>query len=84
MKLSDFSKKDLEHYNLREKATPDVFVYVAIKRRMYKLPKSVITSQTLTEKRLNAHGYHQSRFTPGLWTHKWRPIYFTLVVDDLG
>eukprot|EP00804_Cyclotella_cryptica_P021956 CCRYP_000903-RA/>CCRYP_000903-RA protein AED:0.16 eAED:0.16 QI:0/0/0/1/1/1/4/0/960 len=33
---------------------------------------------------LNAHGYHQSKLVPGLWKHIWRPIQFTLVVDDFG
>ena len=51
---------------------------------MYRLPQSGILAQTLLEKRLNAHGYHQSRFTPGLWTHNWQPICFTLVVEDFG
>ena len=51
---------------------------------MYGLLQSGILDQTLLGKRLNAHGYHQSRFMPGLWTHKWRPICFTLVVDDFG
>ena len=84
MKLSDFPEKVIEHYNLREKANPYVFVYFAIKRGMYGLTQSGIIPQTLLEKRLNAHGNHQSRFTPGLWTHEWRPICFTLVVDDFG
>ena len=84
VKLLDFPEKVIEHYNLREKATQDGFVYVAIKLGMYWLPQSGILAQTLLEKRLNAHGYHRSRFTPGLWTHKWRSICFTLVVDDFG
>ena len=29
-------------------------------------------------------GYRQSKLTPGFWTHDWRPISFTLVVDDFG
>ena len=29
-------------------------------------------------------GYHPVQFTPGLWTHVWRPVKFTLVVDDFG
>ncbi|KAL7480508.1 LOW QUALITY PROTEIN: hypothetical protein ACHAW6_006199, partial [Cyclotella cf. meneghiniana] len=33
----------------------------------------------LLEKRLNAKGFAQSRFTPGLWTHESKPIQFTLV-----
>ncbi|KAL7474558.1 hypothetical protein ACHAW6_000533, partial [Cyclotella cf. meneghiniana] len=24
------------------------------------------------------------KLVPGLWTHKWRPIAFTLVVDNFG
>ena len=36
------------------------------------------------EERLGDEGYHQSERTPGLWTHEWRPICFTLVVDDFG
>ena len=84
MKLSDFPEKVIEHYNLCEKATPNGFVYVAIKWGMYGLPQSVILAQTLLEKRLNAHGYHQIRITPGLWTHEWWPICFKLVVDDFG
>jgi len=84
MKLSDFPENVIKHYNLREMATPDGFVYVAIKRGMYGLPQSGILAQELLEKRLNAHGYRQSKFTPGLWTHDWRPICFTLVVDDFG
>lgn len=36
------------------------------------------------EKRLNTHGYFQSKLVPGLWSHEWRPIQFTLVVDDFG
>ena len=83
-KLSDFPEKVIEHYNLREKATPDGFVYVTIKRGMYRRTQSGIIAQTLLVKHLNAHGYHQIRCTPGLWTHEWRPICFTLVVKDFG
>ena len=36
----------------------------------------------LLQKRLNRHGYHQSKLVPGLWKHDTRPIQFTLVVDD--
>ena len=84
MKLSDFPESVIFHYNLSEKATPDGFVYVAIKRGMYGLPQSGILAQELLETRLNAHGYHQSKITPSMWTHAWRPIYFTLVVENFG
>ena len=64
--------------------TPDGFVYVTIKHEMYELPQSGILAQALLETRINDHGYHQSKITPGLWTHEWRPICFMLVVDDFG
>ena len=28
--------------------------------------------------------YRQSKLVPGLWKHDWRPIQFTLVVNDFG
>ena len=51
---------------------------------MYGLPQSGLIAQQLLEKRLNAHGYQQSGLVDGLWTHDWRPISFSLVVDDFG
>ena len=51
---------------------------------MYGLPQVGLLAQKLLKKRLAKHGYKQSDVTPGLCTHKWRPIYFSLVVDDFG
>ena len=51
---------------------------------MYGLPQAGIIAQLLLEERLATHGYHQSKTTPGLWTHDTRPISFSLVVDDFG
>ena len=53
-------------------------------RGMYGLPQSGLLANELLEKRLNTHGYYQSKYFPGLWKHKWRPVQFTLVVDDFG
>ena len=33
---------------------------------------------------LQKQGYIKSKATPSFWTHAWRPISFTLVVDDFG
>ena len=35
-------------------------------------------------KRLNNKGNQQSETTPGFWTNDWRPICFSLGVDDFG
>ena len=84
MKISYFPESVISHYNLGEKATPDGFVYVAIKRGMYGLPQSGILAQTPLETRLNAHGYQYSNITPSMWTLGWRPICFTLIVENFG
>ncbi len=51
---------------------------------MYGLPQAGILANKYLEKRLNEHGYHQSDYTNGLWSHESRPIQFALCVDDFG
>ena len=51
---------------------------------MYGLPQTGLLAQQLLEKRLEKHGYTQSKQTPGLWKHESRPICFSLVVDNSG
>ena len=72
----------IEEYNLHHKATKDGYVYVSVFKGMYDLPQSRIIAQKLPEERLGKEGYEQSQFTPGLWSHKWRPVQFSLMVDD--
>jgi hypothetical protein len=47
---------------------------------MYGLPQSGLLANKLLEK----HGYIQSKFVPGSWKHKTRPILFFLTVGDFG
>ena len=51
---------------------------------MYGLPYEGLIAQELLKKILEEHGYTKSQMTPGLWSHKWCPIQFTLVVDHFG
>jgi hypothetical protein len=51
---------------------------------MYGLPQAGILTNILLAKRLAKHGYSPVPHTHGLWTHKWRPIKLSLVVDDFG
>ena len=76
MKLSYFPEDVIEHYQLKDKVDAKGFVYVKIMKGMYGLPHAGIIAQKLLEERLNKHGYHQSKFTPGFWTHESRPICF--------
>ncbi len=51
---------------------------------MYRLPQAGKLAQDQLSKRLNKVGYYQRKTTPGYWKHEWRPISFTLVVDNFG
>ena len=55
-----------------------------IVKGMNVIPQAREIANQLTVKRLRRFGYHPTHFTPGLWTHVWRPVKLTLVVDDFG
>ena len=82
--ITNMPEDAIKHYNLRDKATPDGYVYCEIQKGMYGLPQAGIIAQQLLEERLKKHGYCQSQTTPGLWKHDTRPISFSLVVDNFG
>ena len=71
-------------YNLRNKVHTDGAVYIKIQKGMYGLPQAGMLANKLLKHRLAKHGYYEVRHTPGYWRHTWRPIDFTLVVDDFG
>ncbi len=84
MKLNEIPNEVIKEYKLREKATTNGSIYIKAKQGMYGLPQSGLLANELLKKRLNKHGYQQSKLVPGLWKHDTRPIKFTLVVDDFG
>ena len=51
---------------------------------MYGLAEAGVLANKLISSHLEREGYYQCQFTPSLWRHTWRPITFTLVVDDFG
>ena len=51
---------------------------------MYGLRQAGRLANKQLEKVLATGGYYLSKYTPGLYLHKTRPISFTLVVDDFG
>jgi hypothetical protein len=71
----------IEAYNLLP-LVHNGHIYVEIRRGMYGLPQAGILANQLLTERLEPHRYYQCCHTPGLWRHKWRPIMFSLVVDD--
>jgi hypothetical protein len=84
LKLSNIPDEVIKKYKLREKATKNGSVYIKAKQGMYSLRQSGLSANKLFKKRLNEHGYRQSKLVPGLWQHNTRPIQFTLVVDNFG
>jgi hypothetical protein len=84
IKIDDIPNEIIVEYNLCDKVSNDGHIYVEIQKGMYGLPQAGILAQELLEKQLNEHDYSQSKVVPGLWTHKIRPISFTLVVNDFG
>jgi hypothetical protein len=51
LRIADMPDNVIEHYNLRDKATPDGYIYCEIKKGMYSLPKASIIAQQLLEER---------------------------------
>ena len=60
------------------------FVYVKIRKGIYRLKEADIIAFKRLVYNLKPHGYHPVKHTPGLWRHKDRNMMFTLVVDDFG
>ena len=83
LQLSLLTNEIITHYTLKDIAD-DGYVYCKIQRGMYGLAEAGILANKLLASRFDREGYYQCEFTPSLWRHTWRPITFTLVVDDFG
>jgi hypothetical protein len=83
MPISLFPSNLINHYQLNNKVLKD-YVYMEIRKGMYGLPQASILANKLLKKRLTMHGYFEQPHTPGLFSHKTRPIWFNLAVDNFG
>jgi hypothetical protein len=79
--VNDIPRCIMEQYNLAS-LVHNGHVLVEIGKGMYGLPQAGILAHERLVEHLAAHGYHATQHTPGLFTHEWRPITFSLVVDD--
>ena len=82
-KLDDVPQEIIDECNL-QKLAHNGWVCVEIRRGAYGLPQAGVLAYNKLSKILNDAGHQEAATTPGLWSHKWRPIMFTLVVDDFG
>ena len=72
--IRDIPDEIIIEYKLKKKTDAKDVVYIIANRSIYGLPQSGLLSNELLEKRLNKHGYQQSKPVPGLWKHDWQPI----------
>ena len=84
MKIDLIPEDIIEEYNLQNKVDDRGYVHCEVRRGMYDLPQAGLIAQEQLIKRLKKAGYFQSESSPGFWKHEWRPISFTLVIDDFG
>ena len=78
LKLADLPDDVIKQYNLEDRVAPYGWVYLEMRNGLYGLPQAGILAHKLLEKTLNKKGYVKLKLTPGLWPHKWHPIFFTL------
>jgi hypothetical protein len=83
MLLSPFPEEKVHTFNLTALAV-DGWVYIEIRKGVYRLKQAGLLTNQLLQTRLAPFGYYPARHTPGLWLHKTRPISFSLVVDDFA
>ena len=83
-KMNDIPEDVQQVCTLEEKATDEGWVYAVVRESIYGLMQAGLLVQELLATKLATHRYTQSKLTPGLWTHKTRPIQFCLIVDNFG
>lgn len=73
----------MKYYNLLPLLHKD-YIYIQVNKGMYGLPQAGILAYTQLKNNLSPYGFHPVEHTPGLWTHRTKHLFFTLVVDDFG
>ena len=64
VKLSDIPDEIINEYKLKDQATKNGSVYIVANRGIYGLLQFGLLANQLLEKRLNKHGYYQSKLVP--------------------
>ena len=80
VKAEVISIEIMTQYKL-EALVEDGWVYIEIKKGMYSLPQASLFANIKLTKHLVKHGYHPTKYTPGLWKYESKQVMFTLIVD---
>jgi hypothetical protein len=82
IKISDIPDKFIKEYKLIG-LDHDGWIYFKICQGCYGLLQADILANNLLHSHLKAKGFYEVASTSGLWSHKWRPIKFCLIVETL-
>jgi hypothetical protein len=83
IKLADILLEFIDNYKLNKLAC-DSWVYFKICHGMYGLPQAGILANNLLRDRLAKFDYFEAATTYGLWHHKWCPVMFALIINNLA
>ena len=83
IKLSNIPQEFIKEYDITQ-AVQNWCIYVEILRDFYGLPQSGRLTNDLLCTHIEKAGYYEAATTTDIWSHKWRPIQFFLIVDDSG
>ncbi len=84
MHLSFFPDEIITQYDLHNIKDSHGWIHMEIRKGMPGLKQAGRIANDRLTKHLAQFGYTPVERTPSLWTHRTRPITFSLVVDDFG
>ena len=77
--------KDIrKRYHIDNFLHTDNYVYVHIKKGMYRLKQAAVLAYNKLVSVLKSYGYKPCPMSTGLWTHETRKTKFCVCVDDFG
>ena len=82
--IKDILDKNINEYQLRKIVDEKGSNHIQTNQSMYGLLQAGLLANEIPKKRLKNRGYRQSKLVPQFWTHNWRPVQFTLIVDNFG
>ena len=83
VKLEIIPQEVINQYELT-RIDHEGWICIEIRKGIYGLPQAGRLANDRLKAHLTTYGYYPTEFTPGLWIHKSKSVYFTLAVDDFS
>ena len=71
-------------HNLKRYIEDDGWIHFEIGKGIYGIPEAGRLANDMLQTRLKRYWYIEATHTPGYWKHIWKPISWTLIVDEFG